>query len=204
MEVAMPAAAVYHDVRRLLKAHVSAKVDEASLERLSLLVVGILEAQHASPSRIAQALKTLGLSDAKPDSIERRIRRIQNDPEITAALCVHPLARLQLCLGQPHELLLILDPTLQDERVVLLTAAIWYRGRSLPLAWAMWPANCPLHGERFWQRVAALLDEIVPLLPVGVPITWLADRAFGTPAFIDLVVARGWSYVVRVQDQTGY
>jgi len=200
----MPAATVYHEVRRLLKAHVDPKVDDASLERLTLLVVGILEAEHASPARIAQALNKLGLSDAKPESIERRIRRIENDPDITAALCVHPLAQLQLCLGRPRQLLLILDPTTQDDRVVMLTAAVWYRGRALPLAWAIWPANTPLQGERFWQRVAALLDEVVPLLPVGVTVTWLADRAFGTPAFTDLIVARGWWYVVRVQDQTRY
>lgn len=200
----MPASRVYHEVRRLLKVHVSETVDEMSLERLSLLVVGMIEAEHASPARIAQALKKLGLSDAKPDSIERRIRRIENDPEITAALCVHPLARFQLRLGHPPELLLILDPTTQDDRVVMLTAAVWYRGRSLPLAWAVWPANTPLEGERFWHRVAALLDEVASLLPIGIPVTWLADRAFGTPAFTDLVIARGWFYVVRVQDQTRY
>ena len=107
----MPAASVYHEVRRLLKGHVDAQVDDASLERLSLLVVGMLEAERASPARIARALKKLGLSDAKPESIERRIRRIENDPDITAALCVHPLAQFQLRLGRPHELLLILDPT---------------------------------------------------------------------------------------------
>ena len=40
------------------------------------------------------------------------------------------------------------------------------------------------------------------LLPAGVPVTWLADRAFGTPCFTDLVTERGWHYVVRVQSQT--
>jgi Transposase DDE domain len=86
----------------------------------------------------------------------------------------------------------------------MLSAAVWYRGRALPLAWALWPANTPLCGPGFWQRVADLLDLVATLLPVGVPVTWLADRAFGTPAFTDLVVAHGWHYVVRVQGQTHY
>ena len=200
----MPAVSVYHEVRRLLQAHVTAKVDEASLERLSLLVVGILKAEHAAPARIAQALHTLGLSDAKAESIERRIRRIENDTSLRAATCVHPLAQQRLRFGQPSELVLVLDPTTQDERVVMLTAAVWYRGRALPLAWAVWPANTPLVGQGFWDRVAALLAEVAPLLPVGVSVTWLADRAFGTPAFTDVVTAYGWHYVVRVQDQTRY
>jgi hypothetical protein len=33
-------------------------------------------------------------------------------------------------------------------------------------------------------------------------LTWLADRAFGTPAFTDLLTARGWHYVVRAQGST--
>jgi hypothetical protein len=151
---------------------------------------------------MAQALETLGLSGAKAESIERRIRRIENDAEISAATCFHPLARQRLLLGRPRELLLILDPTTQEDRLVMVSVAVWYRGRALPLAWATWPANTPLAGERFWARIAALLDVVVGLLPCRVPVTWLADRAFGCPAFIDLVTAHGWHYLVRVQAQT--
>ena len=149
-------------------------------------------ASQMAPARIAQALHTLGLSDAKAESIERRIRRIENDTSLRAATCVHPLAQQRLRFGQPSELVLVLDPTTQDERVVMLTATVWYRGRALPLAWAVWPANTPLVGQGFWDRVAALLAEVAPLLPVGVSVTWLADRAFGTPAFTDVVTAYGW------------
>lgn len=198
----MPAREIYNQVREKLQAHVDPQVDASSLERLTLLVVGVMKAEHAAPARIAQALHELGLSGASAESIERRIRRIEHDPEISAALCVHPFARAHLALGRPQELLLILDPTTQDDRVVLLTAAVWYRGRAVPLAWAVWPANTPLEGERFWERVAALLDQVATLLPCGVVVTWLADRACGTPSFTDLLTARGWHSVVRVQDQT--
>jgi len=198
----MPASVVYRQVRSLLDQHLDERVDESSRDRLALLVLGILRAKSASPARIAAALNELGLSAARVDSIERRIRRIENDPEVQASLCFHPLARMRLLLGRPSELRLILDPTTQDDRLVMLTAAVWYRGRALPLAWAVWPANTPLAEERFWQRVEALLDLVARLLPAHVPITWLADRAFGSPSFTDLVVARHWHYVVRVQGQT--
>jgi hypothetical protein len=198
----MSAPTVVSQVRQWLRCHIGEKIDTSSLERLTLLVVGIMRAESASPARIARALDQLGLSEAKPASIERRIRRIENDPEINAALCLHPTARHHLLWGRPQQLLLVIDPTTQDDRVVMVSVGVWYRGRTLPLAWAIWPANTPLTGDGFWTRVAALLDLVAKLLPAGVQIIWLADRAFGTPAFTDLLIARGWYYVVRVQSHT--
>jgi hypothetical protein len=198
----MSAPTVVSQVRQWLRCHIGEKIDTSSLERLTLLVVGIMRAESASPARIARALDQLGLSEAKPASIERRIRRIENDPEINAALCLHPTARHHLLWGRPQQLLLVIDPTTQDDRVVMVSVGVWYRGRTLPLAWAIWPANTPLTGDGFWTRVAALLDLVAKLLPARVQIIWLADRAFGTPAFTDLLIARGWYYVVRVQSHT--
>jgi hypothetical protein len=169
-----------------------------------LVVTGMLGATSASPARVAHTLHSLGLSTATPESSERRLRRFEHDPHLDAALCVHPFARHHLALGKPGQLLLVLDPTSQDERLVMLTAAVWYRGRALPVAWALWPANQPREDERFWHRVAALLETVAALPPPQFPAPWLADRAFGTPAWRDLLTARGWHYVVRVQGQTRY
>jgi hypothetical protein len=198
----MSAIELYKQVRTLVGECVDAKVDESTRERISLLVTGIIGARNASPARVAQAIHSMGLRDAQPASLERQIRRLENDPEVAASLCFHRFARTRLLLGRPQELTLILDPTMQEDRVVMASVAVWYRGRALPLVWAVWPGNEPLKGDGFWTRIAALLDEVAPLLPSNVPITWLADRAFGTPAFIDLVVAHGWHYIVRLQGQT--
>lgn len=198
----MPASLLYDQIHARLQAQLGQSLSDTSLERLTLLVCGVIRAKSAAPASIARALRTLGLSKAEPDSIARRIRRIENDPSIQAALCLHPLARERLLVGRPKELLIILDPTTQEDRVVMVSAAVWYRGRALPLAWVTWPANAPLEGERFWQRIAALLDQVATVIPKGVNVIWLADCAFGSPAFTDLVVERGWHYVVRVQDQT--
>jgi hypothetical protein len=198
----MPAAIVYSEIRRLLSRHLDPRVREATKERLAVLVLGIIQAASAAPAHLGRAVRALGLSGAKAESIERRIRRLQNDAQLTPALCFHAFARYHLALARASELWLILDPTTKEDDVVLLSASVWYRGRALPLAWAVWPANVPLEGPRLWQRVALLLDEVERLLPLGVPVTWLADCAFGTPQFTDLVAAHHWHYVVRVQDQT--
>jgi hypothetical protein len=193
---------LYTRIRGTVARYIDQQVDESTLDRVALLVTGIIGSESVSPARIAQAIHTLGLSEATVESIERRVRRIENDPEITASLCFHRLAWHRLRWGRPGELRLAIDPTTQDERVVMLTVTVQYRGRALPLVWAVWPANLPLTGARFWARVAALLEAVAELLPVQTRIIWLADRAFGTPAFTDLVTLRGWFYIVRVQGQT--
>ena len=198
----MSASTVYNQVYQLLDQHLSEQVSKSSRERITLLVLGIIRSKSASPTRIAEALAELGLTNATAESIERRIRRIENDDELSATFCFHPLARERLAFGRPKELLLILDPTTQEDRVVMVSASVWYRGRALPLAWLVWPANVPLEGDGFWERINELLDTVSTILPKGVPVTWLADRAFGTPAFTDLVTARGWHYIVRAQGQT--
>jgi hypothetical protein len=166
----MSAETVYDEIRDLVKQHVSPEVDGSTLERLTLVVAGMIHADHAAPARIARAIEQL--------------------------------ARAHLCWSQPQELLLIIDPTTQDDRVVMVSVAVWYRGRALPLAWAIWPGNKLLEGLRFWERIDALLELVASLLPDHVPVTWLADRAFGAALFIDLLTKRHWHYVLRVQDQT--
>lgn len=195
---------LYHEIKQVLAESVEAKVSASSLDRLTLLVVGIIKAEQASPARIAKALEQLGLTEATAESIERRIRRIENDPSLQASWCVHPLARQRLQVGRPERLVLIIDPTTQDERVVMLTVSVWYRGRALPLAWAVWPGQQPLTDQGFWERVAGLLTIVAKILPLGVAVVWLADRAFGSPAFTDLLTPYGWDYVVRVQGQTRF
>ena len=103
----MSASNVYQQVYDLLDEHLDKKVDKNSRKRIALLTLGIIGAKSASPAQVASALRQLGLSSAHPDSIERRIRRIENDEELTAALCVHPFVKERLALGKPKQLLLI-------------------------------------------------------------------------------------------------
>ena len=195
---------LYQALLEQISEHVEPSVPQSSRERLVLLVMGIIVSESASPAKMAEALDEIGIGDAQVDSIERRIRRTENDPNISASLSFHPLARQYLLWGRPNHLLLAIDPTTQNDRIVMLTVSVVYRGRSLPLAWAIWAGNQPLKGLGFWERVAALLQLIATLLPVRVPVTIVADRAFGTPSFTDLVQAQGWHYIVRVQGQTHY
>ncbi len=200
----MSAPEVYQQVMRLIGVHRDAQVDGSSLQRLGLYVTGLLRGRNARPAQVAKALEKLRLTGAKAESLERQVRRMENDPEVKAQHCFYSLVRDRLAKGHPKQLVLILDPTSDEDKFVMVSINLWYRGRSLPLVWTIWPANTPLEGDRFWTRIEALFDQVAPLLPQGVPIIILADRAFGTPAFTDLVAQHGWHWVVRVQDQTVY
>jgi hypothetical protein len=195
---------LYPQIETVLSEYISQEVAESTKARLVTVILGILAGKNASPANIAKAVHSLGLSRASVESIERRVRRYENDEGVSSTLCFHPLARAYLAMGKPTHLTLILDPTTQEDRVVMLTASVYYRGRALPLAWMCWEANQPLKGDGFWTRVKQVLAEVATLIPAKVDVTWLADRAFGTPQFTDLVQHYGWHYVVRVQGQTHY
>lgn len=195
---------LYQAIRQELERFLPNTFGEALRHMLVWMVLGIIESESASPARIARALGNLGMSGAQVSSLERRVRRVENAGAVTAVTCLHRLARYHLCLGKPQRLVVAIDPTTQAEHVVMLTVSVVYRGRSLPLAWTVWAGNVPLQGVGFWARVEQVLDEVQTILPIGIPIIWVADRAFGTPQFTDLVTARGWHYVVRVQGQTRY
>lgn len=174
------------------------------LKRLCRVVVGMILSRSIAPSRIAASLASAEVGEATEESLERQVRRYENDERVTAECSFHPFARQRLLLGRPKELLLVLDPTTQEDRVVMVMISVWYRGTALPLAWTLWPGNQPLEGMRFWQRIAQLLKLVQQLLPPALPVILLADRAFGTPVFTDRVVELGWHYVVRIQGQTRY
>jgi hypothetical protein len=165
----------------------------------------MISAGNARPAQVAKALDKLHLTGAtKAESLERQVRRMENDPEVNAEYCFRPLVRAYLAMGRPQQLVLILDPTLEEDKLVMVSVNLWYRGRSLPMVWTIWPANTPLEGDGFWKRISLLLDEVAKVVPPAVPVIMVADRAFGTPVFTDLVSQHGWDWVVRVQDQTLY
>jgi hypothetical protein len=198
---------VYQETKAYLAQHLcdpqgKPLVGQWVMDRLTLMTLGMIQAENAAPAKIAKAAQALSARGAQVESIERRLRRIVRDERIDARSCHQPIMKAILANSTIEELLLIVDPSLQEDRVVMVSIHAWYRGRSLPLVWTTWPANQPLEGDGFWTRIDELLNEVQPLLPAGVSVTVLADRAFGCPAFIDLVAKHDWHWIVRLQGQT--
>lgn len=171
--------------------------------RLVFFVLGVLLAGSIVLRRVATTHASISLGTATAASHERRLRRILNDPFLGQAVPMYGrvLRRVLRHLPPTQRLWLIIDESGHTDVVRGLVAALWYRGRALPLAWLSWPAQTPV-GEHYWRDCQALLAQLADLFPKEQPVTVLADRAFGCPAFFDLVLEQGWHYVLRAQEQT--
>jgi len=170
-------------------------------KRLIGFVLGILLAGTIVLSRIASAQAGFCGGSVTGESHERRLRRIEDDPFLTWQDTYAPAVRRVLNWKRAKRLLILIDETGHTDWVRVLTAAIWYRGRAVPLAWVQWQAQCPL-AVSYWVLVDRLLAMVASIVPANVEVVVIGDRAFGNPQFTDRVEAYGWKWLVRLQSQT--
>jgi hypothetical protein len=198
----------YQLIRDRIAAVVPPSFRQSALSRLALLVTGILAARSAVLAQVAAELDALDLTDASPESIARRLRRALNDPLLTPATCYTPV--LEQVLDWPSllegraEVIVAVDDSSKTDQIHLLRASLSYRGGSLPLAWALWQQNVPQPQGFYWQQVDAVFAQVAALLPPGVRVTIVADRAFAVPAFLDRCRHLGWHVVVRVPTRASH
>jgi hypothetical protein len=172
-------------------------------QRLIFFIVGILLASSLVLRRIACTQAYLTPQTTCAASHERRLRRVLNDPLLTWERSYARVVRRMLARHRPRQWVIILDESGHTERLRVLTAALWYRGRAIPLAWVCWPGQTK-QTTSYWARCATVLDQVAILLPDGATVVVVADRAFGCPVFTDPVAERGWEWLVRVQGQTRF
>jgi hypothetical protein len=170
-------------------------------QRLLFFIVGILLSGTLVLRRIASTQAYLTPQTTCAASPERRLRRVLNDPLLTWERSYARVVRRLLAQHRPKRWVVIVDESGHTERVRVLTAALWYRGRAIPLAWVQWPGQTK-QTTSYWVRCTLLLDQVASLLPTDAAVVVVADRAFGCPVFTDPLSARGWDWVVRVQGQT--
>jgi hypothetical protein len=161
----------------------------SSLKRLALLTTGILAAKSTVSAQIAQELLALGLTDAScQESIQRRLRRTLNDASLTPGTCyqsvLHQVIPRQTLLQGRNHLFLIVDASSKEEQIHLFRVSLPYWGDSLPIAWAVWGQNQPKEARHYWAMVDILLAQVAALLPQGLEVVVLADRAYDNPPFI--------------------
>jgi len=172
-------------------------------QRLIFFIVGILLAGSLVLRRIASTHAYLTPQTTCAASHERRLRRVLNDPLLTWERSYARVVRRLLARQRPRQSVIILDESGHTDRLRVLTAALWYRGRAIPLAWVSWPGQTK-QTTSYWSRCQTVLDQVASLLPNGATVVVVADRAFGCPVFTDPVAARGWDWLVRVQGQTRF
>jgi hypothetical protein len=128
-----------------------------STTRLALLVSGILAARSTVLARVAEEIHALRLTEAaSAQSVERRLRRTLNDPNLTAQRCYAPLLSTVLDWSQllrgNSEVLIAIDESCKGEQIHLLRAALCYWGGTVPLAWVSWPQNQAQEEGHYWPE----------------------------------------------------
>jgi hypothetical protein len=101
---------------------------------LAALALGILRSRSLQVGQILTALPLAGTRD----SLKKRVQRFLKNPDVTVELYYEPLARrmLQRLAAGGARIHLTIDRTAWGA-VNLLYVCVGWRGRALPLLWAM-------------------------------------------------------------------
>jgi hypothetical protein len=198
-------AGLYHAVwERLEHCWPSAGRSRPALRRLSLLITGLIAARSCVLAQIAAELWALDVTGASAvASIERRLRRTLSDERLTPPTCYQ--AELASMLDWPRLLqrsrrvVLALDESSCGEAYHLLRLSLQYWGGALPLAWALSKQNAPLPPGDYWAPMDRVLAEVAALLPPGVDVVVVADRAYDIAPLVERLQARGWHWDIRVK-----
>lgn len=196
---------LYHEVfQRLCPGMTAAGLGRPAVRRLALLITGLIAAQSSVLARIAAALCTLELTRAQaPESVERGLRRTLSDPRLRPSACYHPALASVLdwpgLLRGSRRVVLAVDESSQAAAYHLLRVSLPYWGGAVPLAWSVWEQNVAQPDGHYWAQMDRVLDQVAALLPPGVEVVVVADRAYDVAPFVDRLGARGWHWVVRAK-----
>lgn len=175
---------------------------KSAVVRLALLTTGILASKSTVISQVASELLALGITGANDkESIERRLRRTLNDRYLAQENCYLPVLRTVInwedVLKEDRTLFLIVDESSNEDRIHLFRVSIPYRGGSITLAWELWEQNQPQQDGEYWDKAREVFARVASILPDGIRVIMLADRAYENPPFIDLLSTWNWHFAVR-------
>ena len=151
---------------------------------LASLIVCLLENNEAHISRLGECLEIN--SKANVMGCIQRIRRFLSSKHISPAMTVLPLIRLMRpLLTSLPEIMLSMDRTDWEKRkkhVNILTVAICYKGRAIPIYWKVFDRK----GNSSFKDWKEVLTPVIKGLQQmewlsDIPIHVVADREFASP-----------------------
>ena len=192
-------------------------------KRLAVAISGLVMSNRATVGEVSSAVSALGVSQAKGESIARRLQRTLRDARLDPSLLplifggqlpellADQVGAHTANIGTPewhHErfvgVVIVLDESSQEDEVHLLVAGVAFGGVVLPLAVRTWEQNVAMPVEEYWTQLTGLLLDVQQMLPAELRehVLLTADRAYGVPRMLDMLSALGWHWLLRVQGQT--
>lgn len=170
------------------------RVRATRVANLALLVLGLLWAGTVSLPAIAASLPLL----ASDPSLERRLRRWLANTAVIVGEVWTPLLPVLLAGKAGQEVVLVFDPTPQNDHATILVLGIVDHRRVLPVAWRVVPQQDGPWPEPQNAYLAAMMAEVAAALPPDCVVTLLGDRGITGVGVIDLCAEAQWHYVLRL------
>jgi hypothetical protein len=189
---------IYQQLEAQIK-HCAPDLRLSSVHRLALLTLGVAAREHSTLRGVAREVQSLGLSAAQPESTARRLRRTVADERLDGGAGLATLLAEAITWPADTPVPVVLDESSTPSGLHVLRLSLAYRGSCLPLAWAVWKHQEKLPPGEYWRQMERVLDQAAALLPAGVRVVLLADRAYDIPPLIDRLAARGWDWIIRVK-----
>jgi len=164
---------------------------EQHLNTLSLLICGIVGAQHTQLDKLASHAPIRG---RKNESLITRFRRFVKHKQISPDAIWLPFARPLLNGLVQQPLTILLDGTTAGRGCVILMASVVYRGYAIPLLWTVVKGK---KGHLPEAEHCALIGRLQDLIPADATVTLLGDGEFDGVELQASIRERRWEYVCR-------
>ena len=133
-------------------------------------------------------------------STQRRFARWLQNQRIEVHTLYAPLIQTALADWGNHTLYLALDTTLLWNHYCIVRISVIYRGRAVPLVWEVLEQAS---SSVAYERYEALLEAVLPLVPRGVKVVFLADRGFADTALLAHLRRLRWHFRIRIKATFG-
>ena len=161
------------------------------LHTLTLLICGIVGAQHAQLPKIVEHTPGTRACD---ESVVMRFRRFLKHEQTTTDHWILPVAHALVTMLARVPLVFVIDGSTVGRGCMCLMLSVLYHRRAFPLVWVVVKAN---KGHLPQQVHRELLAQLVPLVPGGAAVTILGDGEFDGTLWQADITAHGWQYVCR-------
>lgn len=186
---------LYHTIMEFLFNSAVRLHDIRIFSTLAWAIVGLLMSHHVSLTRWCQHRPGAVQAESKV----RQLARWLHNPKIDVAQLYQPLIRTALLSYAGAQLVLALDTSVLWDRFVIIRVSLIYRGRAVPLVWAVLAAGS---ASVAYDRYAGLVRQVAELVPPQAQVLFLADRGFLHLDLFRLVRDLNWRFRIRIKLST--
>ena len=160
------------------------------VRNLALFLTGLYLGASVHLSFITRKWPTPG----KLPSLVNRLRRFLDNPRISVRDFYRPVAEQLIAAFSGQPIRLIIDCTKLGFNYQLMTVAIAYRKRALPLAWSVHHGS---KGAIAVKKQIALFRYVSRLIPTKSEVWVIGDCGFQHVPLLSWLRRQGWHFVIR-------